>query len=197
MGLYFQLGVEAMTLPEILLIAIGLAADAFAVAVCKGMAKGKYEPGYASAVGLYFGGFHALMPTLGYFAGAAFASYITSFDHWIAFGLLLVIGINMIRESMGGEGCERTAADIGPKAMLPLAVATTIDAAAVGVSFAFLKVKILPAALIIGVVTFVSSNFAVWLGTKSSDRLKQYSKLIGGIVLIGIGLKILIEGLIG
>lgn len=181
---------------EVFLIAIGLAADAFAVAVCKGMAKGKFGLGYASVVGLYFGGFQAAMPLIGYFAGSAFASFITTLDHWIAFGLLAIIGINMIRESFSNVGCERTAADIGVKTMLPLALATSIDAAAVGVSFAFLEVNILPAVLLIGSVTFVSSFSAVWLGTKSSDKLKQMSTLLGGVVLNIIGLKILIEGLI-
>ncbi|MGI6203614.1 MAG: manganese efflux pump MntP family protein [Eubacteriales bacterium] len=185
-----------MSLLEILLVAIGVAADAFAVAVCKGMAKGKFELSYASVVGLYLGGFQALMPVIGYFAGSAATSLIKSIDHWVAFGLLAIIGINMIRESFDDEGCERTAADIGVKAMLPLAVATSIDAAAVGVSFAFLNVKILPAALIVGSVTFIASIVAVWLGAKCSDKLKQLSTLIGGIVLVAIGLKILIEGLI-
>lgn len=181
---------------EVFLIAIGLAADAFAVAVCKGMARGKFAPGYASVIGLYFGGFQAAMPLIGYFAGSAFASFITTLDHWIAFGLLAIIGLNMVRESFSKEGCERTAADIGAKTMIPLALATSIDAAAVGVSFAFLEVNILPAVLIIGVTTFIASVLAVWLGTKCSDRLKQFSTLLGGIVLIIIGLKILIEGLI-
>lgn len=186
-----------MSLLEILLIAIGLSADAFAVAICKGMAKGKYDFKYASIVGLYFGGFQALMPTIGYFAGSAFASFITSVDHWVAFALLAIIGVNMIRESFDEESCERTAADVGIKTMLPLAVATSIDAAAVGVSFAFLNVNILTAVLLIGCVTFIASNIAVWLGTKCSEKLRKWSTLIGGIVLIAIGFKILIEGLIG
>lgn len=186
-----------MRLLEIVLIAVGLAADAFAVALCKGMAKGKFNFGYAAVIGLYFGGFQALMPVLGYFAGSAFAKYITAFDHWIAFGLLALIGINMIRESMSKDECERAVCSIGVKTMLPLALATSIDAAAVGVTFAFLDVDIIIAALIIGVVTFTASVAAVWLGTKFSGKLKNISTLIGGVVLIIIGLKILVEGLIG
>ena len=132
-----------MRLFEIIIIAVGLAADAFAVSVCKGMARGKFSFGYAAVIGLYFGGFQALMPVVGYFAGSAFAAYITAFDHWVAFALLLLIGANMIRESFSKEDCERGAADIGVRTMLALALATSIDAAAVGVTFAFMKVNII------------------------------------------------------
>ncbi len=185
-----------MGLFEIVLIAMGLAADAFAVAFCKGMAKGKWSFGYAAVIGLYFGGFQALMPVTGYFAGSAFAGYFTRYSHWISFALLLIIGINMLRESFQNGDCECSAAKLDVKTMLPLALATSIDAAAVGVTFAFIHVNIVFAAAVIGIITFAASASAVWLGTKCPAKLKNISSAAGGVVLILIGLKILIQGLL-
>lgn len=187
---------------EILLIAIALSMDAFAVSVCKGLSVEKIKPKHLLIAGAYFGGFQALMPLIGYFLGTSFQSLIESVDHWIAFGLLAIIGINMIRESRGGDdecgecGCgENQDALFGFRAMLPLAVATSIDALTVGITFAFLKVNIIFAVVSIGITTFILSALGVRLGKGFGEKYKSKAELAGGIVLILMGLKILLEHL--
>ena len=150
--------------------------------------------GHALTAGLYFGGFQALMPLLGYFLGTQFESLIQSVDHWIAFALLGLIGANMIRESRSES--EELNDSFGPKAMLPLAVATSIDALAVGVTFAFLQVQIAPAVAFIGVITFALSCLGVKLGNVFGAKYKSRAELFGGVVLILMGAKILLEHLL-
>lgn len=182
---------------ELFLIAVGLAMDAFAVALCKGFSLRRFNLKTALVVGLYFGVFQAGMPLIGYFLGEAFADKIAAIDHWVAFGLLVFIGGRMIWESRQAEECAvDTDLDLSPKGMLPLAVATSIDALAVGVSFAFMGVTIGPAVAEIGIVTFVLSALAVKLGSVFGAKFKSKAELAGGIVLIAIGLKILLEDLI-
>ena len=182
-----------MDFAELLLIAVGLSMDAFAVSVCKGLSVRQLQPKHALLCGLYFGGFQALMPLLGWLLGYRFESLITSVDHWVAFVLLGLIGANMIRESF--SDAESLDDDFGFSAMLPLAVATSIDALAVGVTFAFLEVRILPAAGLIGVTTFALSALGVWIGKLFGERFKSGAERLGGIILILIGLKILLEHL--
>ena len=176
---------------ELLLMGVGLAMDAFAVSVCKGLGMKKLNKKQALVIGLYFGGFQALMPLVGWILGIQFQKYITSIDHWIAFILLSLIGINMIRES-GGEA-ENLDACFTFKAMLPLAVATSIDALAVGVTFAFLKVQIIPAVSFIGITTVVISCAGVLIGNRFGAKYKSKAEIAGGIVLILMGVKILLE----
>ena len=183
-----------MDLLSLFLLAVGLSMDAFAVSICKGLALKKIQFKHALIVGLWFGGFQALMPLIGYFLGAQFRDAIAAYDHWIAFGLLLLIGGNMIREALGGED-EGADDDFGPRAMVLLAVATSIDALAVGITFAFLEVSILPAAGLIGVTTFVISAAGTYIGAFFGSRFKKWAELAGGIILILIGLKILLEHL--
>ncbi len=175
-------------------LAVGLSMDAFAVSVCKGLATEKLSIKHMAAAGLWFGGFQALMPVLGYFLGAQFKEKITAVDHWIAFVLLGFIGINMIRESMEKEEvCP--SAGVDPKTMFPLAVATSIDALAVGVTFAFLDVNIAAAAGFIGVTTFIFSAAGVKVGNVFGSRYKSKAELAGGIILVLLGIKILLEHL--
>ena len=181
-----------MSLLELLLIAVGLSMDAFAVSVCKGLSLQRLKPRHAALVGLYFGGFQALMPLLGWALGYRFEHVIQSVDHWIAFGLLTVIGVSMIREAKQQEELND---DLGFKTMLLLAVATSIDALAVGVTFAFLQVRILPAASLIGATTFLLSALGVYIGHLFGLRYKAKAEIAGGVILIGIGLKILLEHL--
>lgn len=183
-----------MQLWELFIIAVGLSMDAFAVSICKGLSVRKVTPRHALTAGLYFGGFQALMPLIGYFLGTQFESLIQSVDHWIAFALLALIGINMVRESRSES--EELNASFGPKSMLPLAVATSIDALAVGVTFAFLQVQIAPAVTFIGVITFALSCLGVKLGNLFGAKYRARAELFGGIVLILMGVKILIEHLI-
>ena len=189
-----DLEVKAMGLLELFLVAVGLSMDAFAVAVCKGLALRKVNVGQMALVGLWFGGFQALMPLIGYFVGAQFREQITFIDHWIAFGLLAVIGGNMIRESLSKEE-ECPDASLSVKAMLPMAIATSIDALAVGVSFAFLSVNIGAAVSFIGVITFALSMVGVKVGSLFGAKYKSKAELAGGIILILMGLKILLEHL--
>ncbi|MBQ6926754.1 MAG: manganese efflux pump [Oscillospiraceae bacterium] len=181
-----------MGFAELLLIAVGLSMDAFAVSICKGLSLKKLEARHAALVGLYFGGFQALMPVIGWALGYRFKGLIESVDHWIAFGLLTVIGLSMIREA--GQK-EELSDDLSFKAMLPLAVATSIDALAVGVTFAFLQVRILPAASLIGVTTFLLSALGVYIGHLFGLRYKAKAEIAGGVILILIGVKILLEHL--
>lgn len=177
---------------ELFLLAVGLSMDAFAVSVCKGLSLGKIRAKHMALAGIWFGGFQALMPTLGYFLGSFFSDLITSYDHWIAFVLLLVIGVNMIKESFGAE--EELDAAMDPRSMLLLAVATSIDAMAVGVSFAFLQVNLFRAVSLIGLVTFLFSAVGVKAGSLFGLKYKSKAELVGGMVLIFIGCKLLLEG---
>lgn len=185
-----------MTVLELFLIAVGLSMDAFAVSVCKGLSVGRVRPTHALTCGVYFGGFQALMPAVGWMLGVRFQELIVSIDHWIAFVLLGIIGINMIRESR--EGCDEGGCaipDFSPKAMLPLAVATSIDALAVGVTFAFLSVPIGPAVSFIGVTTLLLSALGVWVGGVFGNRFQSKAELAGGLILICMGTRILLEHL--
>ena len=173
-------------------LAVGLSMDAFAVSICKGLSIRALMPRHAVIVGLWFGAFQALMPLVGWLLGAAFADMIASVDHWIAFVLLSLIGGNMIREALGGEE-ERMDNSFTPRAMLPLAVATSIDALAVGVTFAFLKVDIIWAVSLIGVITFALSAVGVKVGAIFGGKFRSKAELAGGAVLILMGLKILLE----
>ena len=182
-----------MEIWELFLVAVSLSMDAFAVSVCKGLSVKKLRPRHCATAGLYFGGFQALMPLLGWLLGRQFESLIKSIDHWIAFVLLALIGANMIREALGDE--EDVNDSFSFKTMLPLAVATSIDALAVGVTFAFLEVRILPAVSFIGVVTFLLSALGVKIGSIFGTKYKSKAELTGGVILILLGLKILLEHL--
>ncbi len=185
-----------MGLLELLLIALGLSMDAFAVSLCKGLNMSRLNLRNAAIVALFFGGFQAAMPLLGWLLGTQFESYITSVDHWIAFGLLSFIGGKMIYEVFKKDRCPTAGGDILKiKALLLLAVATSIDALAVGITFAFLHVSIIPAVSLIGAITFVTSLAGVCIGYKFGARLKSKAELAGGVVLILIGIKILLEHL--
>lgn len=181
-----------MSLIELFLIAVGLSMDAFAVAVCKGLAMPKMSWKGAAIVGLYFGGFQALMPFLGYLLGAGFNDAISAYDHWVAFILLALIGGNMIRESREDEE-ESLDASLSFRSMVLLAIATSIDALAVGVTLAFLDVPILSSVCFIGVVTFCLSLVGVKAGNVFGCKYKSKAEFVGGLVLILIGLKILLE----
>ena len=183
-----------MSLMELFLIAVGLSMDAFAVSVCKGLSVRKATVKHALCVGLYFGGFQALMPLIGYLLGTQFESVITSVDHWIAFGLLAFIGGNMIREALSGEE-EKLDDSFSFRTMMTLAVATSIDALAMGVTFAFLRVDIVPAVLLIGATTFVLSAVGLKVGNVFGAKYKARAELFGGVVLVLMGLKILLEHL--
>ena len=185
-----------MGISELLLIGIGLSMDAFAVSIGKGLSTKSLTPRHYLSVGVWFGGFQALMPIVGLLLGVSFASLVESFDHWIAFVLLGVIGSNMIRESLKGDECE-IHPDFSARAMFMLAIATSIDALAVGVSFAFLQIDILPAASIIGVTTFILSMIGLRIGNIFGCRFKSKAEFVGGVVLIIIGIKILAEHLLG
>lgn len=187
-----------MGLLELFLMAVGLSMDAFAVSVCKGLATKQVRLKHMLCAGLWFGGFQALMPTIGYLLGSGFADYVTAFDHWIAFVLLTIIGGNMIKEALEKDSCEENNhknAAFDWKTMFVLAVATSIDALAVGVTFAFLKVNLLFAVLFIGAVTFTFSMAGIKVGSIFGDKYKSKSELAGGIILIAIGVKILLEHL--
>lgn len=179
---------------ELLITATALSMDAFAVAICKGLSVKKVRLGNALTVGAYFGGFQAFMPLVGFLLGSAFKSLIEGVDHWIAFGLLALIGGNMIREALSGDE-EELDCSFCFKAMLPLAVATSIDALAVGVGFAVISVNIVPAVTFIGVITFTLSAAGVYLGNIFGAKYKSKAELLGGIVLVLMGLKILLEHL--
>ncbi len=183
---------KKMNLIELFVLAVGLSMDAFAVSVCKGLSMGKIKGKHMCIAGIWFGGFQALMPLIGYFLGSFFSDMITRYDHWIAFILLIFIGGQMIRESFGKEECVDNS--MSAKAMFLLAVATSIDALAVGVTFAFLKVDIVPAVSFIGIITFIFSAAGVKIGSIFGAKYKSGAELCGGIILILIGLKILLEG---
>ena len=183
-----------MKLFELFLIALGLSMDAFAVAICKGPSVHKLQVKHMVLVGAYFGVFQAVMPLIGYFLGSQFQSYIVSVDHWIAFVLLAIIGLSMIREAVSKDE-EEVNASFDVKTMVLLAVATSIDALAVGVTFAFLNVDIVPAVSFIGIITFALSMVGVKIGNVFGARFKSKAEIFGGIVLILIGGKILLEHL--
>lgn len=183
-----------MSLVEVILTAFALSMDAFAVAICKGLSVSRLRIKHILITGLYFGGFQALMPAIGYFLGASFEKYITSIDHWIAFLLLIIIGGSMIREALNDDD-DKLNDSFSFGAMLPLAVATSIDALAAGVSFAFLDVDIMTALILIGTITFALSAGGVAVGYFFGSRYKKKAELAGGAVLILIGLKILLEHL--
>ena len=178
---------------ELLLIALGLSMDAFAVSVGKGLSVQKINPRHSLSVGVWFGGFQALMPLIGYFLGVSFASLVESFDHWIAFILLGIIGFNMIREALSNDECEAAHPDFSARTMLMMAIATSIDALAVGVSFAFLHIDIWSAASIIGVTTFILSIVGLRIGNIFGCRYKSKAEFAGGAILMIMGIKILIE----
>ena len=187
-----------MSLWELFVIAVGLSMDACAVSICKGLSVGRVRPAHALTCGGYFGLFQGLMPLLGWLLGVRFQSVIVSIDHWIAFALLGPIGLNMIRESREDEE-ECLDCSFGFRAMLPLAIATSIDALAVGVTFAFLQVDIVPAVAFIGTVTFTLSAIGVWVGGIFGARFKSKAEFVGGAILMLMGTRILMEhlGLIG
>ena len=182
-----------MSLWELILIAVGLSMDAFAVSICKGLSVRKIQIKHVLLAGLYFGGFQGLMPLIGWFLGSRFSSLIESVDHWIVFGLLLLIGLSMIREAC--RKSEELNDDFGFKTMLLLALATSIDALAVGVSFAFLNVSILPSAALITVTTFILSAAGIYIGSVFGARFKSKAEFAGGVILILIGIKVLLEHL--
>ena len=181
---------------EILLIALGLSADAFAVSVCKGLSAGKLKPRHYLSVGLWFGSFQALMPFIGYLLGSTFQKYITAVDHWIAFVLLLLIGGNMIRESFSKEVDEYNFS-FGVRTMLLMAIATSIDALAIGITFALsdLRMPVLAAVGIIGCITFLLSGVGLKIGNVFGTKYKSKAEFAGGLILILLGVKILLEGL--
>lgn len=185
-----------MTLWELFIIAVGLSMDAFAVSICKGLSVKKVTLGHAAICGGYFGAFQAIMPVIGFVLGVQFKDLITSVDHWIALILLCLIGANMIRESLSKED-EKMNCSFCFRAMLPLAVATSIDALAVGVTFAIMDIgsKIVFAVLFIGVITFILSAIGVKIGNVFGAKFKAKAEFFGGVVLILMGLKIFLEDL--
>ena len=184
-----------MSILEILLLGIGLSMDAFAVSICKGLSTKKLQVKHYLIIGAWFGGFQALMPTIGYFLGSTFEQYITAFDHWVAFVLLAAIGANMIKESFSKEESE-TNVSFAFKTMLLMALATSIDALAVGITFALLpEVNVPLAVCLIGATTFLCSAAGLRVGNLFGLRYKAKAELAGGIILILIGLKILLEHL--
>lgn len=179
---------------EIMVISIGLAMDAFAVSICKGLSMKKINWKNTIIIALYFGILQALMPIIGYLLGTAFSGFVESLDHWIAFILLSIIGGNMIKESTDDE-VEKRNDHVDFKTMIVLAIATSIDALAIGVTFAFFKTNIILSASIIGIITFILSFIGVVIGNKFGDKFQNKAEFTGGIILIMIGLKILLEHL--
>ena len=189
-----------MSLWELFIIAVGLSMDAFAVSVCKGLAMKRSSVKAGLTCGIWFGGFQALMPLIGFFLGSMFAEAIQSVDHWVAFGLLVLIGVNMLREAFSPEedgGCSECAdADLSVKSMFVMAVATSIDALAVGISLAMAgDVAIFAAVGIIGVCTFTLSAVGVGVGSVFGSRFEQKAQIAGGVILVILGVKILLEHL--
>lgn len=184
-----------MNLAELLVLAVALSMDAFAVSVCKGLSTKDPKARHALCVGLWFGGFQAFMPVVGYLLGSAFEAYIQAVDHWVAFVLLVLIGIGMVREALSGDE-ERMNESFSVKAMLPLSIATSIDALAVGVTFALLPGVNVPAAvLFIGMTTLILSAAGLWIGHLFGLRYKKGAEITGGVILILLGVKILLEHL--
>lgn len=187
-----------MGVVELLLLAVSLSMDAFAVSLCKGLSMPKASMKAGLVCGGWFGFFQAVMPLAGFFLGSLFAAYIESVDHWVAFGLLALIGANMLKEAFEKkeECCGCKEADLSPKAMLPMAVATSIDALAVGIGLAMTGgVNIWLAVALIGLVTFLLSNVGVKVGSLFGARFEKKAQILGGVMLILLGLKILLEHL--
>lgn len=188
--------VVVLGIVEILILAVGLAMDAFAVAICKGLALDKTRLKHYLIVGLWFGGFQGLMPTIGYFLGKTFGKYIESVDHWVAFGLLLIIGGNMIKEALSKKcDCEEKDSGLGFMTMLVLAVSTSIDAAATGIVLQSEGASIWLSVVVIAVVTFIISAIGVKIGNVFGMKYKSKAELAGGVILILLGVKMLLEGL--
>lgn len=185
-----------MSIAEIFLIGIGLSMDAFAVAVCRGLKMQKFHAGQTAVIALFFGGFQALMPLAGWFLGKQFEKYITAVDHWIAFVLLAFIGGKMIYDSFKKGEDDKSEKDVfNIRELFLMAVATSIDALAVGITFAFLSVNIWSSVSVIGATTFVLSAAGVAIGHKFGAKYKNKAELAGGVILVLIGLKILLEHL--
>ena len=185
-----------MSFWEILLLAVGVSMDAFAVSIGKGLTARRASWREALTVGFWFGGFQSLMPVIGYYLAFSFADLVTKVDHWIAFGLLLLIGGNMIREAFEKDEAQKaTDASFGFRAMLILAIATSIDALAVGISFAFLQTPLWPSIFLIGLTTFAFSVVGLLIGKKVGGRFHKGAEIFGGLILVAIGVKILIEHL--
>ena len=182
-----------MSIIELFILAIGLSMDAFAVSICKGLSLRKIKVKHMCIASAWFGGFQALMPLIGYFLGSFFTDMITTYSHWIAFALLLLLGSNMTKESLGEE--EDVDSNMDAKNMFLLAIATSIDALAVGVTFAFLQVDIIPAVSFIGIVTFICSAIGVKVGSIFGSKYKSKAEFSGGIILILIGIKLLLDGI--
>ena len=182
-----------MSFAELLLIAVGLAMDAFAVSICKGLSLQNIRPKHMLTAGVWFGGFQALMPVLGFYTGRIFSSFVQNYSNWIAFAILALIGINMIRDAGEEENAD---ASMAPKEMLLLAIATSIDALAVGASFALLHVQIIPAAALIGCTTFLISAAGIRVGAIFGTRFRSRAQIAGGLILIAIGIRILVQGLL-
>lgn len=183
-----------MGILEIILIAVSLAMDALAVAICKGLSMKKMSWKKSAIVGGYFGIFQGLMPIIGYFLGTTFENFVTKIDHWIAFGLLIFIGINMLKEALAKE-TENYNDNVDFKTMVILAIATSIDALAIGITFAFLGVNILSASVVIAIITFLVCLIGVKIGNKFGAKYEKKAESVGGLILILMGVKILLEHL--
>ena len=186
-----------MGISYLFILAVSLSMDAFAVAVCKGLAIGKIRIRQAALVGLYFGVFQALMPTVGYLLGISFREHIEAFDHWIAFGLLAFLGIRMIIEALRGCDDDEVSSSLGVREMTLLAIATSIDALAAGISLSVLNANITIAAVFIGIITFTLSLLGVYIGGVFGEKFKKPAEIAGGAALFLLGLKVLIEHLAG
>lgn len=178
---------------ELIIIAVGVSMDAFAVSICKGLSVRRLRPNHMLSAAVWFGGFQALMPLIGYFMGISFADYVSNVDHWIAFALLAIIGGKMIKEAFEKDEEGEYNPDFSFKTMLMLAIATSIDALAVGISFACLKVDIWTSIIVIGLMTGAFSAFGVLLGNVFGNRFKSKAEFAGGFILVAIGVKILLE----
>ena len=184
-----------MGIGELIVLSLGLGMDAFAVSICKGLSMKKMNWKKALIIGLYFGGFQAIMPVLGYFLSKGFENFVTSIDHWIAFILLSIIGGKMVKDAFNPENGENCNEDVGFKTMIVLAIATSIDALAVGITFAFLNVNLILAIALIGSITFFLSVIGTKVGNIFGDRYENKAELLGGVILIFLGIKILLEHL--
>ena len=184
-----------MKIGELIVLSLGLGMDAFAVSICKGLSMKKMNWKKALIIGLYFGGFQAIMPVLGYSLSKGFENFVTSIDHWIAFILLSIIGGKMVKDAFSPENSENYNEGVGFKAMIVLAIATSIDALAVGITFAFLNVNLILAIALIGSITFFLSVIGTKVGNVFGDRYENKAELLGGVILIFLGIKILLEHL--
>ena len=178
------------------LLGVGLAMDAFSVSICKGLATKELKLKHMIITGAWFGGFQALMPLIGYYVGSFFKDYVEAVDHWIIFALLALIGANMIKESFSGDECPANAGSFGVKTMFTMALATSIDALAVGVIFAAQKTNLVMSVSVIAAITFVVCLAGVVIGNRFGSRYEKKAELAGGIVLVIIGIKLLIDGLL-